>query len=216
MGKFRKGILGPFSGKVGTVVGGNWKGTAYMRSIPGKRTGSTQKQKEHNAKFAAVMECLKNMTPVIKMGFESGAKESGFNRAFSYNLKNAVTGAYPAFTVNYSMLLVSRGDLPNADEAKATLTDGNVYFTWVDNSGLGMAKATDKSILLAYCPALKIALYNLNGNARGTQSAMLNTGVFKNHEVQVYLGFTSEDETEVSNSIYLGALGHGVQAASGV
>jgi len=39
MGKIEKGILGGFSGKVGTVVGGNWRGIDYMRS-KGKRSNT--------------------------------------------------------------------------------------------------------------------------------------------------------------------------------
>ncbi len=38
MGTISKGILGGFSGKVGTVVGGSWKGIDYMRSRSGRRT----------------------------------------------------------------------------------------------------------------------------------------------------------------------------------
>jgi hypothetical protein len=34
MGTIKQGILGGFSGKVGTVIGGSWKGISYMRSIP--------------------------------------------------------------------------------------------------------------------------------------------------------------------------------------
>ena len=34
MGKISQGILGGFSGKVGNVVGGNWKGIDYMRVRP--------------------------------------------------------------------------------------------------------------------------------------------------------------------------------------
>jgi hypothetical protein len=36
MGTIKQGILGGFSGKVGTVVGASWKGIAYMRSLPQK------------------------------------------------------------------------------------------------------------------------------------------------------------------------------------
>jgi hypothetical protein len=36
MGKLSKGILGPFSGLVGTVIGSSWKGVNYMRSRPKK------------------------------------------------------------------------------------------------------------------------------------------------------------------------------------
>ena len=34
MGKISQGILGGFSGKVGNVIGGNWKGINYMRVKP--------------------------------------------------------------------------------------------------------------------------------------------------------------------------------------
>lgn len=34
MGKINQGILGGFSGKVGNVIGGNWKGIDYMRVKP--------------------------------------------------------------------------------------------------------------------------------------------------------------------------------------
>ena len=33
MGTINQGILGGFSGKVGTVIGGSWKGITYMRGI---------------------------------------------------------------------------------------------------------------------------------------------------------------------------------------
>lgn len=32
MGTIKQGILGGFSGKVGTVIGSSWKGISYMRS----------------------------------------------------------------------------------------------------------------------------------------------------------------------------------------
>jgi hypothetical protein len=39
MGIVKKGILGGFSGKVGAVVDGSWKGISYMRSLPQNITG---------------------------------------------------------------------------------------------------------------------------------------------------------------------------------
>ena len=52
MGTVKKGILGDFSGKVGSVVGSNWKGIGYIRSLP-KKVGNprTLPQKSHRAKF---------------------------------------------------------------------------------------------------------------------------------------------------------------------
>ena len=34
MGTYSKGILGSFTGKVGTVIGSSWNGIDYMRSLP--------------------------------------------------------------------------------------------------------------------------------------------------------------------------------------
>jgi hypothetical protein len=36
MGTIKKGILGGFSGRVGTIAGASWKGIAYMCSLPQK------------------------------------------------------------------------------------------------------------------------------------------------------------------------------------
>ena len=33
MGTIKQGILGGFSGKVGSVIGGIWKGISYMRGL---------------------------------------------------------------------------------------------------------------------------------------------------------------------------------------
>jgi hypothetical protein len=44
MGKISKGILGGFSGTVGTVVGGKWKGIDYMRSKPSIRKGAPRRR----------------------------------------------------------------------------------------------------------------------------------------------------------------------------
>ena len=50
MGTISKGILGGFSGTVGTVIGGSWKGIDYMRSQPSKRSGNfSQAQLEQQA-----------------------------------------------------------------------------------------------------------------------------------------------------------------------
>lgn len=56
MGTFKKGILGGFSGTVGTVVGSTWRGMDVMRSRP-KKSGSapTPEQLLQREKFALAM-----------------------------------------------------------------------------------------------------------------------------------------------------------------
>jgi len=208
MGTISKGILGGFSGTVGTVVGGNWKGIDYMRSQPSKRSGSfSQAQLEQQAKFKLLIAFQETMTGLVRISFKDFAKQmTGFNSAMSYNLKNAVTGIYPDFTIDYGLALVSRGDLPNAIAPSAVAAANNINFSWTDNTGTGSAKATDKAILAVYCPALKTTFYTTNGANRDAGTDTINVTNFAGQTVETYIGFISEDGRSIANSIYTGEL----------
>jgi len=208
MGTISKGILGGFSGTVGTVVGGSWKGIDYMRSQPSKRSGSfSQAQLEQQAKFKLLIAFLETMTGLVRISFKDFAKQmTGFNSAMSYNLKNAVTGIYPDFTIDYGLALVSRGDLPNAIAPSAVAAANNINFSWTDNTGTGSAKATDKAILAVYCPALKTTFYTTNGANRSAGTDTINVTNFAGQTVETYIGFISEDGRSIANSIYTGEL----------
>jgi hypothetical protein len=123
MGTIKKGILGGFSGKVGTVVGASWKGIAYMRSLPLKvRNPRTEPQRMQRSKFSLSLSLLQPMTAFLRTGWKLYAhKQSPFNAAMSYTIANAVTGIYPDYDIDPSKVLVSRGALaPAAGTAVAS------------------------------------------------------------------------------------------------
>jgi Family of unknown function (DUF6266) len=130
---------------------------------------------------------------------------TGINNAFAYCIKNAVTGVYPSFTIDYSLALVSRGDLPNALAPVVTSGAGSLLaFSWTDNSGVGTAKATDQAILVAYCPVQKQAIYTTAGGLRSAVTGELNLLPFAGLAVETYIGFISEDGKNIANSIFTG------------
>ena len=102
MGRIRKGILGGFSGKVGTVVGSSWKGIAYMRSLPLKvKNPRTQPQRMQRSKFALSLSLLQPMTAFLRTGWKLYAyKKSPFNAAMSYTINNAIIGIYPNYEID--------------------------------------------------------------------------------------------------------------------
>src|SRR5262245_52252968 len=142
MGKYKKGILGPFTGTIGTVVGSNWRGIDYMRSkATSRRNTNTPAQAVQRAKFGKVTGFLKSMKELVEIGFKDSASQmTGANSALAYTLKAAVTGVYPNFTIAYNMVRVSNGSLPNASaQAAVAGAAGIINFTWTDNSGSGIA-----------------------------------------------------------------------------
>ena len=87
---------------------------------------------------------------LLNVSFKPQAmRMTGYNKAFSYNVKNALTGEYPDFQVDYAMVLLGRGDLPNAGSLTATSSSpGSLEFSWTDNSGKGKARGTDRRLSL--------------------------------------------------------------------
>jgi hypothetical protein len=209
MGTIKQGILGGFSGKVGTVIGGSWKGISYMRSqAQSIKNPRTEAQMSQRIKFALALSFLKPMTELLRIGFKLYAnKKTAFNSAMSYTLANAISGDYPDYELQFANALVSRGALTVATNGTATSSSGNVVISWDDNSGVGAAKATDKTLIAILNADRGEAVTVSAGEARvtGTQTLAVPAD-WLGENVHVYLGFVSEDFKEVANSVYLGSV----------
>jgi hypothetical protein len=210
MGTIKQGVLGAFSGKVGTVIGSTWKGIAVMRGLPvGRRGNPTPSQIQQKAKFGLMIKFLQPLTSLLNLTFDSLAVGmSGINKAFSYNLQNALTGVYPALAVNYPMVLLSRGDLPVAGaHAAASTVAGKIAFNWTDNSGLGKALTTDIAFVAVFCEALNHWVYNQNtAVTRDAGTYTLDASTFSGKTVQTYIGFVSANGKTYSNTVYTGVV----------
>ncbi|WP_129593634.1 DUF6266 family protein [Seramator thermalis] len=209
MGTIKQGILGGFSGKVGTVVGASWKGISYMRSLPQKvKNPRTDGQMSQRTKFALTLGVLKPMTALLRTGWKLFAnKQTPFNAAMSYTLANAITGAYPDYEIDPAKVLVSRGALTTAANASVKSENGNIIFSWDDNSGVNSAKQTDKALIAVLNPAKGEAITDTAGAERseGTQTLALPAD-WADDELHTYLGFISEDGKEIASSVYLGVV----------
>ena len=207
MAKFNQGILGGFSGTVGTVVGSTWKGINYMRSKSSGRKGTaTQAQLEQRAKFAICAKLLQPIANVLETTFKGFAvKMTGINSALSYALKNAVTGTFPDFTIDFNHVLISRGDLVNAGNPNAAAAPNSmIKMSWTDNSNLGQARSTDKMIIVLYCPDLRKFIYTIGTSNRSSGSESIDARLFAGKEVETFISVISENEKEVAESIYTG------------
>ena len=210
MGTYSKGILGPFSGKVGTVVGSSWNGIDYMRSLP-KPTNRTptDAQLQQRVKMALAVGFLKPISPLLTQGFKRVAVNStAFNVATSHFVKEVISGTYPDYTIDYPKVLISRGELTGPWNALAEPTMATeVRISWSNNAGSGNAKGTDKAVLMIYNPTKNQFVYLLDGPDRSQAATTLAMPEgFSGDEVHVYMGFISLDKKIVSTSVYAGSV----------
>ena len=141
MGTHKQGILGSFSGKIGTVIGSTWRGLWVMRGLTTKKRGkSDPAQLQQQAKFSLMIKFLQPLSSLVSQTYDtSPAEMTGINKAFSDNIRNAITGVYPAFTIDFTKVSLSKGILPDAGSpAAASTVAGKLTFTWTDNTGQAM------------------------------------------------------------------------------
>lgn len=206
MGTYKKGILGSFSGKVGTVVGSSWNGIDYMRSLPKPSSKSpTDLQMLQRAKMGMATGFLQPISALINIGYKSLAnRQTAFNVATSQLLSEAITGVYPDLMIDYPKVLISKGNLTGPWGPAATSAAGKVNVTWQDNSASGTAKATDKAMLLVYNPVKSQYVFTTEGDDRSSLADSLDLpGDFVGDTVHVWIAFISTDKKTVSTSLYI-------------
>jgi hypothetical protein len=210
MASNEQGILGGFSGKVGTVIGGNWNGIDFMRGIPAHIANPrTAAQQDQRGRMGAIIQFLSPLKAFLRVGFKKQAiKMSAFNAATSYNLAHAITGTYPDFGVDYSKVIISQGKLPGVLNPRiSSPASGQIEFTWEDNSSANGALGNDRALLVVYNSAKRsvVTFFGESTRAGGSQIITLPSR-FAREEVQCYISFQNANQTVISDSGYAGAL----------
>jgi len=121
MGKINQGILGGFSGKVGTVIGSSWKGIAYMRSqadhVKNPRSAA---QNYHREAIKVVTNFLQPLAATLRITFgEHTQKMSAFNKAVSVNYHKCLNNVDGHPEIDYDKISVSQGSLIKFRDAMA-------------------------------------------------------------------------------------------------
>ena len=207
MGKIYQGILGPFSGKVGTVVGSIRKGQGYMRGLAAsKKDARTVAQMAQRTKFAMAQQLLKAITPYIRIGYRgyTGA-QTPYNAAMSHTVKNCIGGNYPSFGYDPSKFAVSTGALEMVEVYSASVKQNTATFTWTDNSDEHSAYMNDFAMPMVYNFTRRKAVFSTEKASRVDGKATLEIpSSWSKDKLSCYLAFASVEKDSVSDSIYIG------------
>jgi predicted acetyltransferase len=210
MGKLINGIFGGFHGRIGNLVGYTLKGKYIIRKIGRSTKPFTPGRKANCQKMTIVNEILSPSLDVIRTGFRlavAGTDKNEYNEAVSYNKKNAIQGAYPNISLDYTRVLMSMGTLPVAIHPTISQTDDKVTFNWEVTEDQKYQYANDRAMLVVYFPDLKVSRCDLIGSRRidGAHTLNIDPG-HVNERMEAYISFVKDNGREVSDSAYAGAL----------
>ena len=201
-----EGILGGFSGTIGTVVGFKRDGKSYMRSRPVRKAKYTKSELLNQAKFKLVQDHLDPIKDLLREGFRKYyTPTGGYRAALAYTRKEAVVSDDAGFYIDPALFRISGGTLDGAVNPAVNLEPGNVLrISWDvadDNEG-----AQDQMMVLIYDSA------NFNATTRVFDGAFRHAGELQialspsmvGKMVDVYIGFMAADRSRQSDSQYLG------------
>lgn len=208
-------INGPFTGRIGNIVGCKWKNTYYIRSRPTRvNHPNTERQLAQRMRFVNTQNFLKPMLSFLRLGYAAHTSDkSAYNAAMSYNIKNALSGDYPNIAINASKALISMGSLPGNVKAVVKATGENrikVFWNNIEHKSIG--NEGDRVILLVRGVEQSVAEFKLDVARRSDGEAEMKlSDSLKNIEVYCYLVFIKQEmllgsvtEDSISNSLYCG------------
>jgi hypothetical protein len=209
MAIIKNGILGGFTGKVGTVVGITRGDKHHMRSLPNRRKKYTSNELVNQAKFKMVQDHLDPVKELIRAGFKKYYTESGgYRAALAYTRKVALVSDDAGFYIDPALFKISGGELAGAIDPRVTLVSGNqLHFSW-DASGTDQDDRADQMMVLAYDIEKAQAITRIFDGAyrRDGEFILAVPDQFKGSDVDVYIGFLAADRSMQSDSQYLGRM----------
>lgn len=208
----KEGIAQGFSGKVGNLEFSRQKdGSTRVRQVP------VASDKPPTVKQLSVQQDTKNcknfLNPLkdfVDVGYELAGKIRGisaYNSIVSQVRMFTLTGEYPNRRIDFSKVLVTKGQMQLPEDATVTLTEFGLAFTWNTETEAKGIHYSDQVMMLAYFPELEKAKYMTAGAQRhqGKDLLVLN-GIPHGHIAEIYISFISDNRKSISDSVYLGQL----------
>ena len=209
MAKFSQGILGPFQGKVGTVVGYMWNGKccmrAYNRTIKNPRT---PEQVAHRNMFKQEVQLAAEMRWVLNATMRDQARAMGMTcrNLFMKANQHAFSLEEGVLQVDYSQLVLSMGDVPGVEATETSWSADNVLTVKFDR---GMGNAYHHVYLYVHVPDLADPDNPAKGflaapvHRRDKRISVALPDAFAGHTAQLYL-MVQSDDGRWSESEYVG------------
>lgn len=210
MGKLPGGIDYDMIGKTGNHVGRRVKGENIISMAPAKSNRPPSPlQYDQRLKFGLITGWVRSLLPILNIGYQHyQAEMSAFNKAVSENIKYAVTGVTPNYTVDYPLARFSKGVLRPITDAQVENGTGAVLdFSWTSVVGQGYAAATDQVAVIAYSVVKDEFVALMNAAVRSAQEYALTLPAdWVGDQVQTWVLVVSADGKLVSDTSFAGAL----------
>ena len=200
MAKLDMGILGGFSGRVGTVVGYHRRGAWFVRAYqPHIKDRKSAAQLEQRSRFKAMIQFASPATPVLRVGLRQVAADwqitegNAFLKINHRNFRN-----FQSTRIDYPRLRFSEGSLAVPASLRYAVEEGGVLHVRWSAEGGGL---TDRIYIYVYSPSLGMGITMQGERGGGHAQALLPEG-FADGGLHVW-AFAAGKDGRVSATVYV-------------
>jgi len=204
MAKYKNGINGPVSGKIGNVVAASYKGIDYLRSVPAPPSAAPSVAQLNQRRLMSMVSAwLKPIKDIIEIGFQvADGNKTPMNLAVSHMMKAGVINGridFPNVVFSAGRLLIS------VIKDVITLADAILHIKWQDALPSAFCKADDQATFIIYNPVKEQFVTFQDAAERVNGEIILQLPAsFVNDQVHCWMQYVNAKGNEVSTSVYMG------------
>jgi hypothetical protein len=210
MARYKNGVNGTFSGKVGNVVGASCRGIDYIRALPEiSSKPASEKQLIQRHKFSLITGWLSPLLKLINIGYQVLAGEqTPMNLAVSYHMKEALIGEGTDAQIDFKKAIFSRGALLVSWILELlTFINGVLQINWDNGPESAFCNPDDEASFIIYNEKKGEFVVFERVALRADKTVMLQMPkAFVGDQVHGWMQLVDKNGLAVSTSVYLGEL----------
>lgn len=194
MAILKGGPNGPFSGKVGSVIGSTWRDIDYIKGLTRiKKRKASEAQIIQRQRFPNITTFLFQVQDALIKGWSKQKKTRGTvtNDAISYNARHALHPGCGG--IIFSRIKLSDGALPKPSDARvARLSPDSVRISWNPAVRSFSTCPEDEATIVIFCPKNWLPLVLVGQYLRRDGQAEISSSAIREEGIcHAYIFFTS-------------------------
>ncbi len=170
-----------------------------------RKDKNTEAQQNHRTSFRLMSDLWASLGGFGEYGFPARPEKlSAFNVFMSLNLPGAIDSSGEAPVIDYSLLQIAKGALPEVVVDQATVTAAGISLQCESNIGFPKSSADDVvNVLVKKAGRPLKAVQIPRGEAEQLQIEVALPGITAADVEFIYLFAVSKDGSRASNSVYV-------------
>lgn len=195
------------TGSLGNLVFFKRLGKTYVRTKPSRyKDSKSPAQLAQRQRMQVMNRFLKPFSQLIRLTFTPGvAGRTSLQAAQSYNMRNALVGAYPDIHVDNQKVMLSMGPLPLPQNISVTVRPEGLLIEWENGVEASGNHYYDTLVVIAWSEKTAAGDFKFSETCRkdGLYLWKPALSLQQNEIPDLWVAFRSHEQTEMSNSRYV-------------